>query len=305
MSAGRHRATGRRKRRLLLCLGAIVAVVATGGAASALFTGNDQPSAAPEQPAAELQATPVEPSPTTTPPTTTRAHPERASRDRERPALDPEPEVHSGSSFSAEPIPTDPRFLTEDLNLWTGPGENTTLLKVLDTGSKVQVTGRQVDGYAEIVHNDQLRWVNADYLSKTKPKKDTGGSGSGGDSGGLSDAPCASGSAVEDGLVSNAIAVHRAVCAEFPEITTYYGLRVGDSGAHGTGHAIDIMITDSATGDDIAAFVQDNYQELGVSQIIWSQRIWTVQRMSEGWRWMPDRGSDTANHYDHVHVTVY
>jgi hypothetical protein len=30
-----------------------------------------------------------------------------------------------------------------------------------------------------------------------------------------------------------------------------------------------------------------------------------VQRSSEGWRWMEDRGSTTANHYDHVHVTVY
>jgi hypothetical protein len=44
---------------------------------------------------------------------------------------------------------------------------------------------------------------------------------------------------------------------------------------------------------------------LGVSEVIWSQRIWTVERSSDGWRWMEDRGSDTANHYDHVHVTVY
>ncbi|MEP7157788.1 MAG: SH3 domain-containing protein, partial [Chloroflexota bacterium] len=37
----------------------------------------------------------------------------------------------------------------------------------------------------------------------------------------------------------------------------------------------------------------------------WSQRIWSVQRSSEGWRPMADRGSTTANHYDHVHVSVY
>jgi hypothetical protein len=30
-----------------------------------------------------------------------------------------------------------------------------------------------------------------------------------------------------------------------------------------------------------------------------------VQRSAEGWRWMEDRGSTTANHYDHVHATVY
>jgi hypothetical protein len=44
---------------------------------------------------------------------------------------------------------------------------------------------------------------------------------------------------------------------------------------------------------------------MGVSQLIWQQHIWTVQRGSEGWRAMEDRGSTTANHYDHVHVTVY
>jgi hypothetical protein len=27
-------------------------------------------------------------------------------------------------------------------------------------------------------------------------------------------------------------------------------------------------------------------------------------RAGEGWRAMPDRGSATANHYDHVHIAV-
>lgn len=61
----------------------------------------------------------------------------------------------------------------------------------------------------------------------------------------------------------------------------------------------------SSVGDDIAAYVRENYRELGVSEVIWRQRIWTVERSSEGWRSMEDRGDATANHYDHVHVTVY
>jgi hypothetical protein len=65
------------------------------------------------------------------------------------------------------------------------------------------------------------------------------------------------------------------------------------------------MIPDSSTGDAIAEYVRSNAGSLGVSGVIWSQRIWTVQRSSEGWRAMPDRGSTTANHYDHVHVTTY
>jgi hypothetical protein len=115
--------------------------------------------------------------------------------------------------------------------------------------------------------------------------------------------PCPTGSDVESGLVPNAIAVHRAVCAAFPEVTSYGGLRPGDDGAHGTGQALDIMIT-GATGDSIAEWVRAHAAALGVTEVIWSQRIWTVQRSSEGWRWMEDRGSTTANHYDHVHVTV-
>ena len=65
------------------------------------------------------------------------------------------------------------------------------------------------------------------------------------------------------------------------------------------------MISDSGTGDAIADFARDNADALGVSEVIWAQQIWTVERSSEGWRYMEDRGSDTANHYDHVHVTVY
>jgi hypothetical protein len=43
----------------------------------------------------------------------------------------------------------------------------------------------------------------------------------------------------------------------------------------------------------------------GVSYVIYSQRIWSVDRAGEGWRYMSDRGSSTANHYDHVHVTTF
>jgi hypothetical protein len=65
------------------------------------------------------------------------------------------------------------------------------------------------------------------------------------------------------------------------------------------------MISDSDEGWEIAKWVRANAKELGVSEVIHAQKIWTVQRSSEGWRWMEDRGSATANHYDHVHVSVY
>ena len=58
-------------------------------------------------------------------------------------------------------------------------------------------------------------------------------------------------------------------------------------------------------GYAVRDFVRAHYAELGVNYIIYSQQIWSVDRSGEGWRGMSDRGSTTANHYDHVHVTTY
>ena len=46
-------------------------------------------------------------------------------------------------------------------------------------------------------------------------------------------------------------------------------------------------------------------QELGIEYVIWNQQIWNIQRDAEGWRYMADRGGDSANHKNHVHITVY
>ena len=139
------------------------------------------------------------------------------------------------------------------------------------------------------------------YLSTTKPSSKPAFTAAGG--GSVSGAPCADGSAVESGLVAHTVEVYRAVCAAFPAVTSWGG-RSGDGGDHGSGRALDIMCTGSL-GDAIAAYVRAHASELGVSYVIWSQHIWSVQRSSEGWRAMSDRGSTTANHYDHVHVSVY
>ncbi len=219
----------------------------------------------------------------------------------------PKPEPTLKSETEPNPVVADHMFMTTALNVWSGPGESFELIDVLPEGTKIGVTGETDGQWAEVVLDAQSRWVNADYLSETKPKPEPKPKPKADPAPvGLSDAACDTGSDVESGLAANGVTVHRAVCAEFPQVETYYGVRPGDDGEHGSGHALDIMVgDDSATGDAIAEFVQDHYKELGVSQIIWSQRIWTVERSSEGWRWMEDRGSTTANHYDHVHVTVY
>ncbi len=113
------------------------------------------------------------------------------------------------------------------------------------------------------------------------------------------------------GLSANAVKVIQAINGDFPQITSIGGLRSGsDAQDHGTGHAVDLMIPGYSTaegkalGDEIAAYLQEHAEELGVTYVIWSQHIWSVQRSSEGWRAMSDRGGVPANHYDHVHVSV-
>ena len=204
----------------------------------------------------------------------------------------------------------DRMYTTAKLNVWAGPGEQHDFLGLLPSGIRIGVTGRTQGPWAEIVRNDKSRWVTAAYLSPDKPEPEPKPEPAPKPSavapeadGGLSSAPCASGSEVESGITGNAIALHRAVCAQFPQITTYGGWR-GD-GEHVNGQAIDIMVSDQSLGQAIADWVRAYSSALHVNNVIWAQRIWTDERSSEGWRPMEDRGSPTANHYDHVHVMVY
>ncbi len=194
------------------------------------------------------------------------------------------------------------RFTTAPLNVRKTPTRDAKVVTVLDPAEKVKVTKVTKGKYRMVRHAGEQRWVSAAYLSKSKPKlRQAGAAGS---DGGLSSSPCPTGSGVESGLVPNAVAVHRSVCAAFPSITAYGGYRAEYGSFHGTGQAVDIMVS-GAAGDAVADYVLANAAALGVQEIIWSQRIWTAQRAGEGWRAMSDRGSATANHYDHVHVSVY
>lgn len=137
----------------------------------------------------------------------------------------------------------------------------------------------------------------------TDDDNDGSAGGNSGSSG--STQPCPSGSSVEQGLVPNAIKVHRDVCHRWPQLTNYGGVRPDSMPEHPSGRALDIMISNNATGWEVARYLRANAGRLGISQVIFDQKIWTVQRSGEGWRWMSDRGGATANHRDHVHVTVY
>ena len=92
-------------------------------------------------------------------------------------------------------------------------------------------------------------------------------------------------------------------------ITSFSGYRPGDSGDHGKGLAIDFMVPEgSKLGDKIAEYAIQNMASRGISYIIWKQRFYAPFDSKYGpantWNPMPDRGSVTENHYDHVHVSM-
>ena len=92
-------------------------------------------------------------------------------------------------------------------------------------------------------------------------------------------------------------------------ITSFSGYRPGDPGDHGKGLAIDFMVPVSSTlGDQIADYAIQNMASRGINYIIWKQRFYAPYDSKYGpaytWNPMPDRGSVTENHYDHVHVSM-
>lgn len=291
MPAGRHRKTTSVQARLQrwgALTAPVVAVAAVVPAAGALDRGGD-----PAVTAAPTGDRVLSPS--------ARAYVRSVSRDlvREEPPAPSMAEVYGLAEEAEEAVPAElsARWVSTALNVRVRPSEGARLLTVLDPGAKVQVTGEVRGSWAEVARGDRLAWVHKAYLLRKKPEPAAVRTVSG-----VSGKPCPDGSSVESGLMANTIAVYRAVCAAFPSVSSWGG-RSG-SGDHGAGRALDIMVTGS-TGDAIADYVRRNAARLGVSEVIWSQRIWTVQRSSEGWRYMSDRGSTTANHYDHVHVSVY
>jgi uncharacterized protein YgiM (DUF1202 family) len=189
---------------------------------------------------------------------------------------------------------TGTRYATATLNIRSTYADKYKLITEVPRGAKLNITGVVKNGRMQIIFEKAVRWVTAKYLSKSVP----------------SSVP-PSWRAVERGLKPNAVKVHRAARAKFPQITTYYTLRAGVFTDHSTGRALDLMIPNyrsasgKALGYKVAAWAKANAKPLGINYVIWNQHIWNIQRDSEGWRYMADRGGDSANHKNHVHITVF
>jgi uncharacterized protein YgiM (DUF1202 family) len=186
------------------------------------------------------------------------------------------------------------RYATTALLVRSTYTSSYTTITEVPRGTRLSITGVVRSGRMQIVYNRAVRWVTAKYLSKTRPASTSPGT-----------------SAVEKNLQPNAIRLHRATRARFPQITTYYGWRRDVTPDHPAGRALDIMIPSYKTkagralGSDVAAWARANAKSLRIRYVIWDQRIWNIERDREGWRFMASRGSDSANHKNHVHVTVY
>lgn len=108
-------------------------------------------------------------------------------------------------------------------------------------------------------------------------------------------------------LQPQAEAFRQEIAAKFG-ITNIGGYRAGDPDDHGKGLAVDVMVpTSSELGDQVAQYAIDNMDRAGISYIIWKQQFYmpvnNIYGPANTWNQMPDRGGDTANHNDHVHIS--
>ncbi len=318
-AAGRHTspATARRTpstRRAALVVAPLATLAVIG--AGALTTGAAAPDAAPAS-AAEVSsrtsavadpgarpAAPREPrvlgDAATTPSSPQEARVLATSRSTDRvPLLDTRVPAREGKRWSTAP-----------LKLRGAPTDRAKVRGILPASRRVSITGARSGVYAEILTGrTTTRWVTAEYLSRTKPKPKpkpkpaaSARTTSASAPVGLSSAPCPDGSSIESALQPAAVKVYRAVCAAFPELSSYGGQ--DGHGEHVNGEAIDFMVSSSSVGERVKDFLYAHHTELDLFDIIWAQHIWTIQRAGEGFRSMSDRGSATANHFDHVHIKI-
>jgi uncharacterized protein YgiM (DUF1202 family) len=186
------------------------------------------------------------------------------------------------------------RYAAATLNIRSTYADKYRLITEVPRGTELMITGVVKNGRMQIIFEKAVRWVTAKYLSKSAPRSIP-----------------SSWLAVERGLKPNAIKVHRAMRARFPQITVYGGVRPSVIPDHEQGRALDCMIPNyqsasgKALGNEAAAWAKANARSLGINYVIWNQHIWNITRDSEGWRFMADRGSDSANHRNHIHITVF
>jgi hypothetical protein len=111
----------------------------------------------------------------------------------------------------------------------------------------------------------------------------------------------------EEGLQVKTIWAARAISVMFPEVTTIGGYRQDPLPWHPNGLAIDVMIPDYHSdkgielGNQIAGYALANAKRWGILHVIWRQGFYPGIGAPS---WTADYGNETANHFDHVHIST-
>lgn len=273
-----------------------------------------------EEAAATQAPTPTAATPATAaraPEPTREATPEPTPTPTPEPTTVPEPAVdHSKLGDDAVAM-----WTKSSVNVRSGPGTGFDAINSFSSGSKVTATTLTEGNWQQINLRGKAGWVHKRYLSQSAPptsaantsasspsgptssSSSSSSNGSGSSGSGSSTAQCSRAAGVEAGLTANTKNVLRAVCNRFTDINSFGGLRSGGGSYHNSGRAIDVMVS-GERGWEVARWARENASQLGIIEVIYAQKIWTTQRSGDGWRSMSDRGSVSANHYDHVHISV-
>lgn len=200
-------------------------------------------------------------------------------------------------------VKSEPQFMAVSVQYTTGTltvrskaDKSSEALGSLPVATEVAATAKVDGDYRQIQYKDQLGWVLADSLSDSINAAVPSGT---------SMQPCSRGSGVEKNLRKATIFVYRSVCPSFPGVNSYGGWRAGGRQFHKNGRALDIMLTpgaESAMGWRIAKYLTSHAAVFHIDHVIFEQKIWTPSNPT--WSRMANRGSVTANHFDHVHVAV-
>ncbi len=176
----------------------------------------------------------------------------------------------------------------------------------LAAGAKVSVTDKTEGDFRQVSYDGKVGYVLASQLGDKAPAPVAKATASAKASS-TAKASTYSGSTTYSGksvlgLRPSAMVVYNAVMAQW-KVPSVGGYRASSLSNHQLGLAIDFMVyNDTSMGNAIAAYLIANASTFNIDHIIYRQRIWTPY--SPTWRAMANRGSATANHMDHVHVSM-
>ena len=216
-----------------------------------------------------------------------------------------------------------------DIEISTPSSSSNSSQKPSNSSSSHNTSGNKAGFY--YIQNDTLWLLNGNGSGNLTRTNGTSG-GSSSDSSGSSGSSTSSGSFSDaqdkklweetegenpsggDGLSDHVKHVRAFIMKKFG-LTEAHGWRQDDDGTghgHNSGLAVDFMVgfgtnVDSALGQKIADYFQNNFDALGCYYLIWQQHFYMNIENKYGsantWNLMEDRGSPTQNHMDHVHVS--